>query len=157
MEYSMYYLVLRHLSGINKAVQTSHCSIEYAIKYQNEPDFLKYSTIDKTIVMLDGGTHQDMVETQKLLEESGVKHGYFLEPDINNAMTAICFLVDERLWKRELYMTDYNRFVEQRLMEDEISHYASYVPEYLGDWIKYIGGKENNTIYNIIRGKKLSS
>lgn len=155
MEYRMYFLVLRHLSGINKAVQTSHAIAEYSFRYHNYTDFQDYVTKDKTIVMLDGGTHQDMVESQRILKENGIKHSYFLEPDINDAMTAICFLVDERIWNRENYLS-YKAFIEEKINDYQIDIERNYVPSYECDWVDYIGGKQNNVIYNLISGRKLS-
>ena len=165
MEYRMYYLILRHLSGINKAVQTSHTSIEYAVKYMVNNDFQKYATIDKTIVMLDGGTHQEMVELQKMLEDNGINNTYFTEPDVNDAMTAICFLVDERLFNKEIFVS-YEKFSELYFRDNPELSQMDYI-EFLNDkipnntvyqeWVKYIGGVKNETIYNIINRRKLAS
>jgi hypothetical protein len=163
MEYRMYYLVLRHLSGINKAVQTSHASIEYAVKYIANSDFQKYATIDKTIVMLDGGTHQEMVMLQKQLDENGVNNTYFIEPDINDAMTAICFLVDERLFNKDIFVS-YEKFCALHFKDSDTTSidYVEFLlnkqpgGELYEEWVKQIGGTQNETIYNIINGRKLS-
>ena len=50
--------------------------------------------------MVDGGTHQDMVELQRQFEELDVPHSYFIEPDLNDCMTATVIL-DERVWDSE--------------------------------------------------------
>jgi hypothetical protein len=156
----MYFLVLRHLSGINKSVQTSHTIAEYAFKYHDNQDFRDYIINDKTIIMLDGGTHQEMVEAQRILTENNINHAYFTEPDVNDAMTAICFLVDERIWDRTNYHTftsftkekiENNSFFyeesEQTLSESEINQL----------WEEYIGGTQNSTIYRLISGRKLAT
>lgn len=150
--FRMYFLILRHLSGVNKAVQSSHSSFEYSLKYINNEDFIKYAANDKTIIMLDGGTHQDMVESQKILEENGINHAYFLEPDINNSMTSICFLVEDSIYDREKFKT-YEDFYDEYLenygyIREDINLYDK--------WIESIGGKQNEFIHNLIKNKKLS-
>lgn len=146
MEYRMYVLFLRHLSGINKACQGMHVCMEYGYLYHNMSDYKKYISEDKTLISLDGGTSNDLEEIKKTLERIKYNHNSFYEPDINNCITSICFLVDERVWNKEKYQT-----------EEEF--YQSN-PEYginkmYDEWSDYIGEK-NITIMEILNGKKLS-
>ena len=98
MEYRMYGLVIRHLSPINKGVQFSHCCVEYANKFHDNEDFKKFVDVDKTMILLDGGTSRDMSDIEILLKNAEINYCSFQEPDLNNLTTAICFLADERTW-----------------------------------------------------------
>ena len=37
------------------------------------------------------------------LADNGIDHAVFVEPDLNNALTAVCFLADERVFDYEKY------------------------------------------------------
>ena len=42
MEYRMYVLVLKQLSGIDKGIQAAHACLEYALKYGETNDYKNY-------------------------------------------------------------------------------------------------------------------
>lgn len=143
MEYRMYCLVLRHLSGMNKGVQSSHVCMEYGYVYRNTEDFKQYITKDKTMIVLDGGTSQDLEYINEQLDINSINHWSFNEPDINNCITAVCFLVDNRVWDRENYYTE-KEFYEKRQTES------------WDDWCEYVGGVKNAVISDLIKNKKLA-
>ena len=62
MKYRMYSLVLRQLNPIQKGVQTTHAAIEYANTYFKTAEYQSWSNFDKTLIMLDGGTYQEMMK-----------------------------------------------------------------------------------------------
>ena len=80
-------------------------------------------------------------------------------------MTAICFLVDERLFNKEIFVS-YEKFSELYFRDNPELSQMDYI-EFLNDkipnntvyqeWVKYIGGVKNETIYNIINRRKLAS
>lgn len=145
LEYRMYCLVLRQLSPINKGIQNCHACLEYALKYGNELDYQQYITKDKTIIMLDGGISQEMDEIAYNLMLEGIDFACFREPDLNNLITSICFLADERVWNKEKY--------KNILRED------CYAPESeisYDDWVDYVGGAKNAMLYDYLEGKRLS-
>lgn len=152
----MYCILLRHLSGINKAVQANHSNIEYIWVYRNEKYLENYILEDKTMIMLDGGTHQDMVEIHRILEEADINHTYFIEPDLNNCMTAITVVADERVWDRINYKS-YDEFVEMCMIEDGLNPILSSIRSgYLEQWYEYIGGEKNHILIELLKNKKLS-
>ena len=150
LTYRMYCLVLRQLNGINKGVQAFHAGLEYANKFHNEEDFQKYITFDKTLIMLDGGIYQDLVEIKSLLEVASINHSVFVEPDLNDTITAICFLADERVWDRENYMSC-ESFLERFDIESNLD-----IQNAICHWVESIGGFKNAAIVDILKGKKLS-
>lgn len=154
--YRMYCINIRHLSGVNKAVQANHSSVEYVWKYKNEKYLEHYINEDKTTIMVDGGTHQDMCDIQQTLKTAGINHTYFIEPDLNNCMTAITLVADERVWDRENYMS-YKDFVDMQMIEDgKDPIFSSIRPGYLNEWYEYIGGEKNHILIELLKNKKLS-
>lgn len=103
MEYRMYCLVLRQLSPIQKGVQSAHVCLEYANKYGDTKEYQDYFNNDKTLIMLDGGTAPELEEIMAYLETTKINVSCFLEPDLNNCITAICFLANERVWDKKKY------------------------------------------------------
>lgn len=156
LKYRMYCIMLRHLSGINKAVQANHSSVEYIWKYKDVEHIKQYIEEDKTTIMVDGGTHQDMVEIHKRFEEAGIHHTYFIEPDLNDCMTAITVVADERVWDRKNYKS-YRDFVDSCMIEDGLNPMLSSIrPGYIEQWYEYIGGEKNSILMEILQNKKLS-
>ena len=114
LEYRMYGLVPYNLSPIQQGIQFGHAVVEYQ---QNtlglEPMqkiYNKWAQNDKTFIILNGGTTNSNRERLGTLNKHlseitkmGVKVGAFFEPDLGDQLTAFVFLVDERVFNRELY------------------------------------------------------
>lgn len=148
LEYRMYCLVLKELSSINKACQGIHSCLEYANKFGNDPDYQQYVNIDKTLIMLDGGTYPDLCEIVKTLQYNDIKFSCFKEPDLGYIYTAITFLVDNRIWYKTYYKTYDEYCFNLNLDKDSPQTYAN--------WLSYIGGAKNLVLLDIIKDKRLS-
>lgn len=110
-------MVLYSLSDKQKGIQSDHANNEYQLRFGKSKEYLQWSNKDKTIIMLDGGTSNqvgfeyyskepyegtlDIALKQLLAMKIPVRP--FFEPDFNNTMTAIAFLVDERAWDKKKY------------------------------------------------------
>ena len=118
----MYHLVLYSLSPIQKGIQAYHAGIEYSLRYKDTEEYKRWSSFDKTVIILDGGSSNrigyseyDIDEFQNVdklgtmegygdeLQLNNISIGYFYEPDLNNATTSIAFLVNETVWDKEKY------------------------------------------------------
>ncbi len=158
MIYKTYEIVLRHLSGANKGVQAEHSAKRYIWKYRNEPitEIVMENIENETTIMVDGGTHQDMCDIQQTLKTAGINHTYFIEPDLNDSMTAITVVADERVWDRKNYKS-YRDFVDSCMIEDGLNPMLSSIrPGYIEQWYEYIGGEKNSILMEILQNKKLS-
>lgn len=153
MQYKTYEIVLRQLSGVNKGVQVEHSAKRYIWKYRNEPltELVMGGTDDEneTTIMVDGGTHQDMVEIQRQLEEAGIHHTYFIEPDLNYCMTAITVIADERVWNKSFSKENYICADLESITPEEYT-------ETYNNWVELIGGEQNRLLSEILNSKKLS-
>jgi len=165
LTYRTYEIVLRQLNGINKGVQAEHSCKRYMWKYRNDAEtallFDPECPDNETTIMVDGGTHQEMVEIQRQLEEAGIKHAYFNEPDLNDCLTAITVIADERVWDRRYFQRfeDFENYFETYI-ESEIQTDLDGVeligkPDY-NEWLIHIGGEKNAKLIEILNGKRLS-
>lgn len=149
MEYRMYCLAERHLSSIQKAIQSAHAIVEYSSQYGNDEEYKQWARNDKTIIILDGGTLPEMQLTDDLLNLSGIRYATFAEPDMGNMLTAICFLADERVW-------DYGRFGRSYKDFECISFAQDDVCVTEEDWVKSIGGEGNRIKKDIVSSLKIA-
>lgn len=125
-KYRMYGLVPYNISAIQQAIQYGHAVVEYANDYFNDEDYTSWSMNDKTFIILNGGTtnlgkpvtHKFLIAektyTQVIQEGTGtlnqhletlrtneIKVATFHEPDLGDQLTAVVFLVDDRVWDKE--------------------------------------------------------
>ena len=155
-EQRMYSLVLRQLNPIQKGVQTTHGVVEYANKYSSNEDYRQWAETDKTLIMLDGGTYQEMVRIYDTLKELGMKIGEFQEPDLNYLTTSITFLADERVWNREQYpswetLPQCPCTILGGMPTPDPKDYMSY-----NEWVEMMGGAANVELRELIFSKRLS-
>ena len=119
LEYRMYGLVPYNLSDIQKGIQFGHAVVEYFLDNPMDSDVTdklgKWSSKDKTFIILNGGTTNDTIyqdlpkgtlnqhELKLLANVPEMPISRFCEPDLGGQLTAICFLVDERVWNQQKY------------------------------------------------------
>ena len=118
LTYRMYGLVPYNISPIQQGIQFGHAVVEYANKWSKNDDYKQWSKFDKTFIILNGGTTntRSSIETglpfgslnrhALTLKELGVKVATFNEPDLGDQLTAVVFLVDERVFDRSTYPDD---------------------------------------------------
>lgn len=105
-EKRMYVLVPYNLSEIQKGIQAAHAIAEYSELMYGEndyratedlPKYIDWAENWKTIIVLNGGTTGNNSTMEKYtidLEKLDVYFSIFREPDLNDAMTAVAFVVD---------------------------------------------------------------
>lgn len=113
----MYGLVPYNLSPIQQGIQYGHAVVEYAQANFAQGDYQMWAKRDKTFIILNGGTTNSRrfdgdyigsLNKHKVeLSKSGIKIADFHEPDLGDQLTAVVFLVDDRVFDREAW-PDYN-------------------------------------------------
>lgn len=110
LEQRMYHLVMYNISPIQQGIQCYHAGIEYSLSFGENQDYKDWANIFKTVIILNGGTSNANKLTPGTMEKHsfelykmGIDAAYFREPDLNDAMTALAFLVDERVFNKEKY------------------------------------------------------
>ena len=157
LEYRMYGLVSYNLSPIQQGIQFGHAVVEYGQLVRGIPPFEaiynKFAEKDKTFIILNGGTTNENPERlgtlqqhSKTLRDNGVMVAEFREPDLNDTLTGVVFLVDERVFKRDLYPD----FVKAEWATDEENekHYRG--------WLERIGGETNAFLRSFLLNFKLA-
>jgi len=171
LEYRMYGLVAYQLSGtIHAGIQFLHACIRYGRLvsglYDFEKIYNKWADKDETVIILNGGTTNNNPESlgtlnkhMQIMRDNGVLLQDFYEPDLNNALTAICFLVDERVWNRELY----EDFVPETLpwsrrkpSEKALSQLEEKNAKNYKHWEQKIGGPTNAFLRGYLKNLRLA-
>jgi hypothetical protein len=106
----MYSMVLRQLTPIQKGIQSAHAVVDYMYARPNSEELRQWADIDKTLIVLDAGTSQDLQDAIQWLKDNNIEHSVFKEPDLYDMPTAVCFLADERVWDTEAY-PDYEHYI----------------------------------------------
>ena len=143
-KYRMYSLVLRQLSPIQKGVQSTHSIVEYINKFYKSSEYIQWVNVDKTIIMLDGGTYPEMQECRNILADLRVPYAAFYEEDLGNIMTSISFLVEDKVWDSKTYPA------YEEDLEDVSSESENPI------WLIMMGGRRNLEFRNFLASKRLS-
>ncbi len=128
-----------------------------------EKEYASFLQYDKTWIILNGGTTRDnehigtigtMNEIRVFLLKNYIPHSAFNEPDLNYALTALCFLADERVWNKEKY-PDYREDLVDIILsgysEEKIINKEKY-----NQWCDLIGGSKNVFLRELIKDKRLA-
>ncbi|MFW6226246.1 MAG: hypothetical protein ACOC3V_04755 [bacterium] len=172
LEKRMYFFVPYNISPIQQAIQAGHAAIEYSRKYKDSELFIDFADNWKTWIILNGGTTNNNIN-RGLLEIAHlspfrcgeIDHSLFYEPDLNDALTAICFIADERVFNYEDYpdiysfsknIIDTNEWFELRNGKQDYGFIKQVIPSVYKDWELSLGGSKNVFLRNILRNKKLA-
>jgi hypothetical protein len=125
--YRMYSMVLRQLNPMQKGIQSLHAVVEYGemVKSGNidatvKKAYNKWAKEDKTMIVLDGGVSDDLIEATWFLSDNNIPFTVFHEPDLYGVITSICFLADERVWDTKNYPS-YDEFIPQHIVGHNFS------------------------------------
>jgi len=171
LEYRMYGIIPYNISPIQAGIQFGHAVVEYQQNTRGlngiEDIYNKWASQDKTFIICNGGTTNEnpedkwygsMQKRRDALSEAGILFAEFREPDMNNTLTAVVFLVDERVWDSELYKKFEPEIIpwsrskpsEKQLNELEIRNRKNYLA-----WEEKIGGSKNSFLREFLKGLKL--
>jgi hypothetical protein len=139
----MYGLVPYNISPIQQGIQFGHAVVEYSLQHGKNEDYLSWAKNDKTFIILNGGTTNNneislgtMNLALSMLFAAGTRLAYFEEPDLGDQLTAIVFLVDERVYDKVNY-PDSSTFMGKD-MDDTTKMYMDNFKQVHGDDWKYI-------------------
>lgn len=158
LEYRMYGLVNYQLSGtIHAGIQYGHAVVDYAQAIKGIPPYEKlynkWANEDKTFIILNGGTTNTNPErlgslNQHLitLRENGIVSQDFYEPDLGDQLTAVVFLVDERVFNKTLYpdfKPEVLPYSTKKPTEKQLSQLEAKNAKNYDLWVDKIGGEKN--------------
>jgi hypothetical protein len=160
LELRMYFFVIYQLSGRQIGIQAGHSALEYARKFGDTEEFKEFADLHKTWVILNGGTANDARDFNEVskgtlnqiadqLFDNDIQCSYFFEPDLNDTLTAVCFICDERVFNREKYPDQiYNNISDESPYTPNDDNYKS--------WVRSVGGVKNVFLRELIKDKKLA-
>lgn len=185
LEKRMYFFVPYNISPIQQAIQAGHAALDYARKYKDDEEFIDFADNWKTWIILNGGTTNshgkpganfredtepylgslDNIAQQVIM--NNVKHSLFQEPDLNDALTAVCFICDERVFNYEDYPEFDDWFCTQEFPDNTPQKEASFItyspglraidfPTQYKIWVKFLGGEKNVFLRELLKGKRFA-
>jgi hypothetical protein len=192
LELRMYGLTPYQLSGIQIGIQFGHAVVEYGqkMKYLGEHNQLLNTQYNdwadnwKTFIILNGGTSNHSVnrysDTEqffgsmevnlKSLEDNGVEVGTFYEPDLNDMLSGIVFIVDERVFNKKDYpdFSDWlmsSKYAELiRTFDTDVNTIAEYIKNSTNkedqkaykEWVNLVGGDKNVFLRDFLKNFRLA-
>jgi len=180
-ELRMYFFVPYNISPIQQGIQAGHSLGRYCLKYGRfNHNHIVWDFLEKweTFIILNGGTTNDQRDFEMIpagslnqivdeLQDNSIQYACMIEPDLNRALSAVCFIADERVFNYKDYpnFVDYivnsitvgataQRIVTLKMMpEEELKE--TYKGHYEG-WVYMMGGEKNIFLRELIKGKKLA-
>ena len=191
LELRMYGLVPYNISPIQQAIQFGHAVVEYGqkMKYLGEHNqslntqYNDWADNWKTFIILNGGTsnhsinryHQSdepfvgsMESNLVLLEQNSIEIATFYEPDLNDMLSAVVFIVDERVFNRKKY-PDFEDWIIENYGDLIIGNGKEYPitrrikesnskedQKVYQSWVKIIGGEKNVFLRDFLKNFRLA-
>jgi hypothetical protein len=170
LELRMYGLVNYQLTGIQKGIQFLHGVVEYSqmanrIVGETLSIYNEWADNWKTVILLNGGTTNNRITDDGFpfgslnqhvitLDENKVDFATFNEPDLGDQLTAVVFIVDERVFNRKKY-PDFEDWVVLNYGDLIRENNTSYK---LAKRIKESNSKKDKKVYqswvNLVGGEK---
>lgn len=188
LELRMYGLVPYNISPIQQGIQFGHAVVEYAQKYKNNDTYNDWADNHKTFIILNGGTTNKknsledglpfgtMNQHLLTLHENGIDLATFQEPDLGDQLTAIVFIVDERVFNKKDYL-DFEDWLIHTYSTDELlkdlnlssldinsNRIGALIKdsddpknkELYNKWVSYIGGDKNVFLRDFLKNFRLA-
>lgn len=171
LELKMYRLVPYNISEMQKGIQFDHAKDDYYNQYFNDEQCMLFRTQWFTTIALNGGTSNEghlvrqgfkefmytgtMQQHLIDLKANGIKLGVFYEPDLNSMLTAINFIVDERVFNKKLYPDFISPELEGETPQDLVNWGENNQRQY-DNWVENVGGPKNVFLRDFLIGKKLA-
>lgn len=173
-ELRMYFFVMYNISPIQQGIQSLHGSKAYVKKYKGNKLIIKlhdeWDQNFETVVLLNGGTSNNgfticengqeffidetklgtMELYEKYLIDNNIPYAVFHEPDLNNSLSSLCFICDEKVFD----------WVNYPIFDKWYAVNGGYMDTTLEEdykiWVEFVGGEQNAKMKELIYGKKLA-
>lgn len=175
LELRMYGFVPYNISPTQQGIQFGHALQEYNNLYFNNPEdgkFNRWREEHKTFIILNGGTSNEghkvrqnfsevnyrgsMQEHLDFLLTHDIRVGTFYEPDLNSMLSAIVFLVDERVFNKKDYPDFKAGEFSDEFSDEERNKFFEEEGVRYNKWIEKVGGEKNIMLRSLLSNKKLA-
>lgn len=184
LELRMYFFVPYNISPIQQGIQAGHALGRYCLRYgRYDPQHIVWDFLEKfeTWIILNGGTTNDERDFEAIpagslnligdqLQDNNIEFSFMIEPDLNQALTALCIICDERVFNREDYPDFMDYIVDVKMYKHAkdampaenliflkslgIEKSEEMFPEYYKEWVRLLGGVKNVFLRELTRDKK---
>jgi hypothetical protein len=177
----MYFFVPYNIMSIQKGIQSGHVAEQYALQcieevigygtggkevspyWGNLDKWLEFVRNHKTWVILNGGTtnNSSLPERRgslqkiwdKLMDEN-VFCARFFEEDLNDTLSAVCVLCDEKVWDWETYPV-YSEWIKtEEGKKLELIHNCEEITREI--YNEFVGGAKNAVLKDLIWKRPLA-
>ena len=121
-EFRMYGLVPYNISPIQQGIQFGHAVVEYGLEFSETPEYQTWARRDKTFMIMNGGTTNKTSFNRGTLNnhyftltDRCIRVGEFHEPDLGDQLTAVVFLVDDRVYHKVAWPDYEGDAIEEKL------------------------------------------
>jgi len=181
LELRMYFFVPYNISPIQQGIQSGHALGRHCLKFgRNNPDHVVWDFLEKweTFIILNGGTTNNDRDFESIsvgslnriaddLLDVDIEFAYMIEPDLNNALSAVSVILDERVFNRKDYpdfidyLFDVKEYKNPVNTRTELNNYNNEIlqellPEEWKEWVRFVGGVKNVFLRELIKNKKLA-
>ena len=179
LELRMYGFVPYNIAEIQKGIQFGHAVVEYGMKNMNTPEYQIWANEWKTFIILNGGNScngqlvRQGYKTQEYvgmldsilysLRDNDIRHATFVEPDLGMMLSAVVFLVDERVFNKVLYpdfkshpypWLEKNRNARPTPKQEEEWNEINNIN--YAAWVDKIGGVKNVFLRELLKDRRLA-
>jgi len=186
LELRMYFFVPYNVSPIQQGIQAGHALGRHCLRYgRHDSNHIVWDFLEKweTWIILNGGTTNDERDFEMIpagtlnliadqLLENDIEFAYMIEPDLNNALSAVSIICDERVFNIKDYPDFVNWLLDIKMLEpakeealknnpDLWVKFRLYpdlqqetFPEYYKEWVRFVGGVKNVFLRELFDGKK---
>lgn len=173
LELRMYFFVPYNISPIQQGIQAGHALGEYMLKFGRfNPGHAVWDFLEKwkTFIIFNGGTtnsnrdfamisHGTLNQIVDALVENEIEMAYMFEPDLNEALSAVAFICDERVFNYKDY-PDLKEFLGikrgDNLYELSDEELQEKLPEEYKEWVEALGGEKNVFLRELLKNKKFA-
>jgi hypothetical protein len=188
LELRMYGLVPYNISPIQQAIQFGHAVVEYGQKIKKLPfnDIEVAKKYDdwadnwKTFIILNGGTtnHKTSLEDGLpfgslnnhllTLMDNNIEFASFNEPDLGDQLTAVVFIVDERVFNKKKYPYFEDWVIENygdlivgsgsayQIASEIRNSKSKHDKKVYQEWVKLVGGEKNAFLKDFLKNFRLA-
>lgn len=182
LELRMHGLVPYNISPIQQGIQFGHAVVEYGLTLGNTDEYRNWAENHKTFIILNGGTTNDQPDIvtgeykgtlnryKETLKLNGINIAPFYEPDLGDQLTAVVFIVDERVFNKKDYpnfedwlFENYEDYLNVRgnktayqIAQEVINSTSNHDKEVYQKWVDMIGGEKNVFLRKFLKNFRLA-
>jgi hypothetical protein len=161
-ELRMYGLVPYNISPIQQGIQFGHAVVEYGRSFGDNEEYKDWADNWKTFIILNGGTTNFNIDLPGTLNQHLINididlclnRAAFYEPDLGDQLTAIVFIVDERVFNKEKY-PDFRDYMYHNHPNVDIRN-LNKDNKWHHQWTKSLGGEHIIKIREFLSKFKLA-